>query len=116
MQESLIPSVGDLRVQIPDNDNAFVPSTRSHQGTSLLKNFVYVKWLAHQVQLPGIRHRERKQAFHDSGQLLELVVEEAQRLSIVLCAARFGEQKFCLAVKNRQWCAQFVRGIRHKLA
>src|SRR5260370_37550659 len=116
MKESLIPRVSNLSVQFPHDSDIFCASARTDQGTSFFKNLVDVKRLAHQVQLSSIGHGERKQAFHDARQLLELVVKHVEGLLIVLRTPWFGEQQFSLSVKHREWRAKAGVGHRYKLA
>src|SRR5258707_1830408 len=108
MKESLIPRVGNLSVQFPHYSDVFCARPRADQGASFFENLVDVKRLAHQVQLSGIGHRERKQVFHDTPQLLELVVKHVEGLLIVLRTPWFGEQQFSLPVKHREWRAKLV--------
>src|SRR6267154_4257045 len=103
-------------MQIPYDGDILGASSRSSKAAGFLKNLVDVKRFSNQMELPGIGHREGKQTLDDARQFLELLVKNAKSLTIFLSAARLGEEQFCLAVKNGERSAQFVRGVSHKLA
>src|SRR5882757_8998128 len=68
------------------------------------------------MQLAGICHREREETLDDSGQFLELVVEDVQGLLIVFDASSFGKQQLSFPMQNGERSAQLVRRIGYELA
>src|SRR5690348_1183744 len=58
VQEGFVSEVRDLLVQLTHDGGIFGPCPGVDQGASLFEHLIYIQRLTHEVQLPGIRHRE----------------------------------------------------------
>ena len=115
MQEGLVSDVGYLLVQVAHDGNILRSRGRCNQRASLLETFIDIDWLAPEMQLPRVGHRECEQPLHYSRQFLQFVVNRRKRLSVFLRSPRLGKYQLRFAVEHGERGAQLVGGVGDEL-